>query len=223
MNDIQLNERLQRLSPDKRRLLALRISQQDRPASTVSSDGKSGEDLRLVAHIVPTSAGDVDITELRRKLAEKLPAYMIPSQFLLLEALPLTPNGKVDLNHLLALDASPTNQGSADESGGVLDFPTLDFIEPRNDREREIALIWASLLGIDVISVEDNFFDLGGHSLLVMRMLAQLREQFGVEITASSFFQNPTIANLASLIQALQMVQSDPSSSGGGPRESFEL
>jgi acyl carrier protein len=222
MNDeLEFTTRIDRLAPEQRQLLAVRLAQLGAASSVPPADDRADEDLRLVAYVVPGQTGGVEVSELRRRLEEKLPAYMIPAQIVLLDALPLTPNGKVDLNRLLAADEVSLARG---EPADLKDLPSGgSWIEPRNESERDVARVWAELLGMEALSVEDNFFELGGHSLLVMRMLAQLGEQFKVEVPVSAFFQAPTIASLARLIQALRLARSSPASKGDAARESFEL
>ncbi|MGI8503350.1 MAG: non-ribosomal peptide synthetase [Hassallia sp.] len=127
------------------------------------------------------------ITELRDFLRNKLPEYMIPAALILLKALPLTPNGKVNRYELPA----PIDSDSELETA---------FIAPRNDLELQIAQIWEDILNIKPIGVTNNFFDLGGHSLLSVRLIARLQQQFQQDIPLSSLFQAGTIEHLAGII-----------------------
>ncbi|QHG18506.1 non-ribosomal peptide synthetase [Nostoc sp. ATCC 53789] len=144
-------------------------------------------DQRLVAYIVPNQI-DVSVTTLKRFLQEKLPNYMVPAVFVILDSLPLTPNGKVDRQNLPAGDRSR---------------PDLEetFIAPRNSTEATLFSIWAELLGLEQIGIDDNFFNLGGHSLIAAQMLSRIREGFQVELFFHHIFANPTIAGLAGLIE----------------------
>jgi amino acid adenylation domain-containing protein len=151
-------------------------------------------DKRLVAYIVLnqkpeviSAAGFAYATTLKRFLEEKLPNYMIPAAFVMLDSLPLTPNGKVDRQNLPAPDRSR---------------PKIEatFVAPRNPIEEKLAVIWTELLGLEQIGVNDNFFHLGGHSLIVTQMLSRVREVFRVELSFHQIFANPTIGNLAQLI-----------------------
>lgn len=126
-------------------------------------------DKRLVAYIVLQEDTTSPINELRNFLQQKLPAYMLPSSFVFLDALPLTPTGKVDRRALPA----PHHLESALEP---------DFVAPRTPMEIQIAEIWQKVLGVDRIGVYDNFFDLGGHSLLSMQVVARLEKQVGIRI-----------------------------------------
>ncbi|MFE1744013.1 amino acid adenylation domain-containing protein [Coleofasciculus sp. H7-2] len=143
----------------------------------------------LVAYIVSNSAL---IHNLRSFLKEKLPEYMVPSAFVVLKALPLTPNGKIDRS---ALPAPETIKPVADT-----------FVAPRNGVEEVLAGIWIQLLKLEKVGIYDNFFDLGGHSLLIPQLLAKMRETFQIELSLRDFFDAPTIADLARSIEMKQGV-----------------
>jgi amino acid adenylation domain-containing protein len=157
-------------------------------------------DKRLVAYIVANSElrgghGDTDptpsefINHLRVFLKQKLPQYMIPSAFVLLEAMPLTPNGKIDRRSLRAPDTNTPEFES-------------NFTEPRTPDEQLIAEIWAEVLGLERVGIHDNFFELGGHSLLATQAISRLREAFQVEVPLRSLFESPTVATVTeSLLQ----------------------
>jgi amino acid adenylation domain-containing protein/thioester reductase-like protein len=127
------------------------------------------------------------IPQLRVFLQEKLPEYMVPSTFVLMETMPLTPNGKIDRRALPA----PSSER-----------PTLDelFVAPRNAIEQQIAKIWSQTLAVNSIGVNDNFFDLGGHSLFVAKMMTQVADVFDIVLPLSCLFKSPTIAGLAQSI-----------------------
>ncbi|MEH2164063.1 MAG: amino acid adenylation domain-containing protein [Nostoc sp.] len=144
-------------------------------------------DKRLVAYIVPNQKVDLSVTTLKGFLQEKLPHYMMPAVFVILDSLPLTPNGKVDRRNLPACDRTRPN---LEES----------FVAPRNPIEEKLAAIWAELLRLDLIGVNDNFFYLGGHSLIATQMISRVREVFPVELSFGQIFENPTIASLAQLL-----------------------
>jgi len=157
-------------------------------------------DKRLVAYIVANSElrgghGDTDpthsefINHLRVFLKQKLPQYMIPSAFVLLEAMPLTPNGKIDRRSLRAPDINRAEFES-------------NFTEPRTPDEQLIAEIWAEVLGLERVGIHDNFFELGGHSLLATQAISRLREAFQIEVPLRSLFESPTVATVTeSLLQ----------------------
>jgi amino acid adenylation domain-containing protein len=143
---------------------------------------------RLVAYVVARNECAPTTSELRGYLKDKLPDYMIPSGFMMLDALPLTPNGKLDSKALPALDQTRPEL-------------TEGFVAPRNTAEQTIAQIWAQVLEVDSVGVNDNFFDLGGHSLLATQVMSRLREAFQIEIVLRALFENPTVAELTLQIQ----------------------
>ncbi|HEY9283906.1 MAG TPA: FkbM family methyltransferase, partial [Pyrinomonadaceae bacterium] len=135
-------------------------------------------------------AAPLDVGEVRAHLREKLPDYMIPSAFTVLDAMPLTPNGKADRRALSALDP----RGPAADGGD-------DYVAPRTPTEEALAEVWSELLGVARPGVNDNFFDAGGHSLQATRLVAQVRSVFGVELTLRDFLRSSTIAGLAEIIE----------------------
>jgi amino acid adenylation domain-containing protein len=143
--------------------------------------------LGLVGYIA--HRGSLAVGDLRAFLEQKLPEYMIPSTFVVLDSLPLNPNGKVDRRAL-----PPPNREIA--------VSRQVFVAPETDIELALASIWAEVLGIERVSVNDNFFDLGGHSLSATRVLSQVQRRFKVEIALRSFFETPSIAGLALSIEA---------------------
>jgi len=150
--------------------------------------GSAGEP-ELVAYVVP-SAEPVDAEELWQRLGQSLPAYMVPSSLVTLPALPLTPNGKLDRNAL-----------PAPEAGGA--GPRSAYVAPRTDPERAIAELWSEVLGVERIGVHDDFFELGGQSLLAARLMGRLDSRLGVELPLRALFESPTVAGLAARVPAL--------------------
>ncbi|HWU91317.1 MAG TPA: amino acid adenylation domain-containing protein, partial [Kofleriaceae bacterium] len=144
-------------------------------------------DPRLVAYVVP-GAEEVAAGALRERLAATVPDYMIPAAFVTLAAMPRTPNGKLDRKAL----PRPELEASGDRT------------DPRTPAEEVLAGIWAGVLGIDRVGVEDDFFALGGHSLLGTRILARVRAATGVELPLRTLFETPTIAHMAERIAAAQ-------------------
>src|SRR5581483_4080952 len=140
---------------------------------------------RLVAYLLPKQEGNLDENELRVWLKRQLPDYMIPSAFMLLEAFPLTPNGKIDRRALPA----PNTTSVAEE-----------FEATRNDREQTIAALWQQLLDLQRVGIQQNFFDLGGHSLIAPRLMASINQAFQVALPLRALFAAPTIAELAQMI-----------------------
>ncbi len=144
-------------------------------------------DKYLVAYVVPKLEQVLKTKELRSFLLEKLPNYMIPSTFVMLDALPITQNGKVDR---LALPVPELVNLEAENT----------FVAPRNELEQEMTQIWQQVLGIEPIGVRDNFFDLGGHSLLAVRLFAQIEKKFGTKIPLATLFASGTVEDLAQII-----------------------
>lgn len=155
-------------------------------------------DKRLVAYCVPHHGSIPSIYELRSFLQTKLPDYMVPAAFVVLDALPLTPSGKVDRQALLALDQVRPQMCEA-------------FVSPRTPIEELLAGIWTHVLGIEAVGIYDNFFALGGHSLLAMQVISRLRRALQVEVPVRVLFEAPTVASLARHIAMVnQTAQSTP-------------
>ncbi|MCP4660126.1 MAG: amino acid adenylation domain-containing protein, partial [bacterium] len=138
---------------------------------------------RLAAYAVPSPEEMPAEEELRGFLRERLPSHMLPSAFVLLRELPLTPSGKVDRRAL------PAPERTARAAEG--------HVAPRDEIERTIAAVWEQVLEIEEVGVRDNFFDLGGHSLLLIRVHEQLREALGGDLSMIELFQHPSVAALA--------------------------
>jgi amino acid adenylation domain-containing protein len=146
---------------------------------------------RLIAYVVPPEGTSAPSTsDLRTFLAGKLPDYMIPSAFVALPALPISPTGKVDRAALPAPDSSRPELATT-------------YRAPRTTTEIAIAAIWSELLHVKKVGLLDNFFELGGHSLLATQVLSRVRADFGVEAPLRRFFESPTVANLASIVDEL--------------------
>ena len=128
------------------------------------------------------------VPQVRTRLRETLPDYMVPSHFVVLDELPLTPNGKVDRNALPPL-ATARRESEA------------SFVAARDAIEEQLLRIWQKVLGVQQIGVHDNFFDLGGHSLLAAQLFAQIEEAFGEGIPLAVLFEAPTIAKLAKCVR----------------------
>jgi acyl carrier protein len=139
---------------------------------------------RLVAYVVVNQTSGPTVGELRQFLKAKLPEYMVPSAIVLQEVLPLTPNGKVDRKAL------PSPQGLRPEL-------TADYVAPQSELERTIATVWQEVLQVEKVGIHDNFFDLGGHSLLVIQVHGKLRQALDWELSVVDIFQYPTISALA--------------------------
>jgi amino acid adenylation domain-containing protein/non-ribosomal peptide synthase protein (TIGR01720 family) len=157
------------------------------------------DDKRLVAYLVPAENAELP-SDLRQFLKQTLPEYMVPAIFVKLEALPLTPNGKVDRRALPEPDESLT--------GSV-----KNYVQPRNPMEETLAQIWGDVLRVKQVGVHDNFFALGGHSLLVTRVVSQIQKEFHVDLKIAQFFEMPTISELAEVVEGLLWI------SAGRPSE----
>jgi amino acid adenylation domain-containing protein len=141
---------------------------------------------RLTAYLVTRGDASIDPSALRDALSHKLPSYMVPSALVRLNELPLTPNKKVDRK---ALAARP------------FEVPVSSvYVPPRTNAEQKVAAIWQELLRTERVGVSDNFFDLGGYSLLVVQLQSRLLQQFQKELSLVELFQHPTVASQASLI-----------------------
>lgn len=145
-------------------------------------------DKRVVAYFIPKSKAAPSASELRAFLKEKLPLYMLPSSFVKLERMPLTPNGKVDRRALPA-------PGSAELE------PTQVSSKPKDEVEARLVEIWESVLGTRPIGTQDNFFDLGGHSILAVRLMNRIAEVFGSELPIAILLQAPTIEQLSAIVR----------------------
>jgi len=154
-------------------------------------------DRRLVAYVVSDSQSRATAGDVRNVLAKKLPEYMIPSAFVLMEKLPLTPNGKVDRN---ALPAPEHIESDVEKT----------FVKPQTPLEEQLAHIWSEILGVEQVGIYDNFFALGGHSLNLTQLASRIRETFKVEIPLQTLFELPTISEMTTAITAEQFRQETP-------------
>jgi amino acid adenylation domain-containing protein len=168
-------------------------------AAAVLARRDEGADLRLVAYVAPASASAVSATSatsaavLGAALAKLLPGYMIPALWVFLPALPQTPNGKVDRRALPAPESERPELSTA-------------YLAPRNDLERILAEVWAEVLRLPRVGVHDNFFALGGDSILTIQVVARCRER-GVEVLPRQIFRHPTVAGLATVVEPVIVEQ----------------
>ncbi len=137
--------------------------------------------------VMPGAA--VDATELRVHLGRLLPSYMVPASFATLPRLPRTASGKVDRKRLAATAAAEPRRPTA-------------FTPPRTEMERTLAAAWQQVLGVADIGVTDNFFDVGGHSLLIVQLRSRLRQERGLDVAVLDMFRFPTIRSLAEHLTA---------------------
>jgi len=154
------------------------------------------EEKILAAYVVVDSKQSVTVAELRANLRQKLPEYMIPQSFALLDVLPLTGNGKIDRRAL----PKPVRTRQTDES----------YIPPSNQIEQTVASIWREVLDIEVVGSRDNFFDLGGHSLLLAKVLSRLQEVFPNKVSMTDLFRYPTVEALSAFVSQRGKVGSSP-------------
>jgi amino acid adenylation domain-containing protein len=147
-------------------------------------------DTRLIGYLVPVPGSYLTLSALRAFLRARLPDYMVPGTFVSLERLPLTPNGKVDRVSLPL----------PDESNTLRDDPRA---APRTEMEKTVAGILERVLNLDHVDVEENFFSLGGHSLLGAQLVARFRDTFGIEMPLRVIFEAPTVAELSAEIERL--------------------
>jgi len=152
--------------------------------AVIASEEPNG-DRRLVAYLVPKGA--LTVAELRQFLQQKLPDYMVPSVFIQLAALPLTDNGKLDRARLPPADAAPE--------------PESGFVAPRNAVEEVLVKIWSEALAREQLSVHDEFFSLGGHSLIAVELINRVQKAFQIQLSIRDLFGATTVAKLAEVVE----------------------
>lgn len=175
-----LRHKLMQLNESQRRTLASRLDQE------VANPGRSRTEL--AACVVVHDGHDVTDVELRNQLKQRLPEYMIPPVISFFDAIPRTTNGKVDRNALREMEVHCSVD---DESTG-----SDKFVAPRSPVEKKLATIWGDVLGFETIGTRDNFFEVGGDSLLSIRIIARALEA-GLRITPEQLVESPTIEALA--------------------------
>ncbi|MCS6473981.1 AMP-binding protein, partial [Burkholderia thailandensis] len=157
----------------------------DNATPNVPTPKSSSEtEKRLVAYYT----GDADVAALRAQAAQHLPSYMVPSEYVRLDAWPLTPNGKLDRRALPA---------PADDA-----YARAEYEAPQGAKEEALAAIWRELLHVERVSRHDNFFELGGHSLLAVQLVSRLRQALSVEVALSTVFDAPVLSALAERLEA---------------------
>jgi amino acid adenylation domain-containing protein len=162
-------------------------------AAVILREDRPG-DARLVGYVVTSADGAPPNAELRQHLQRTLPDYMVPATYVTLPRMPLTPSGKIDRRAL------PAPEANADDSGAV-------FVAPRTPTETLLAELWAAALNVARVSIHDDFFALGGHSLLASQILARLRRDHGIELSFRRFFEAPSVARLAELIDGAPVAE----------------
>jgi amino acid adenylation domain-containing protein len=173
-----------------------------RQAVVVAREDTPG-DKRLVAYIIADQEQKLSLSSMQKILAEKLPVYMLPAAFVLLDALPLTINGKIDHRALPPADSTNTLRAGT-------------RIAPRTVTEEQLCKTMATLLGLDEVGIDDNFFLLGGHSLLGTKLIAHISEIFAVNLTTRSLLDAPTVRALAHVVEQLVLTKVNTIDDGAG-------
>ncbi|MBZ5490381.1 MAG: non-ribosomal peptide synthase/polyketide synthase [Acidobacteriia bacterium] len=154
---------------------------------------ESGLEKWVVAYAAPRPGMDINEGQLREYLQERIPRFMVPSQFVILENLPKTPNGKVDRK--------------------LLPDPVRSIVKgrkPQNETEETLAAIWAQVIHLEQVGIDENFFDLGGHSLLATQVMSRVRQVFGVDLQLRCLLENPTVAGLALQVEKATRITAPP-------------
>ncbi|MBU9379770.1 amino acid adenylation domain-containing protein [Burkholderia gladioli] len=185
--DFQIKVRGQRVELPA---VELELASHPQLAAAAAIGRELGGELQLVAYYVPRPGAELDASALHAWLAERLPAPMVPSRFAALEAMPLLPNGKLDRLALRALDP-----GAAQLAAGRHEAPVGEL-------ETQLARIWAAALGLERVGRHDNFFAIGGHSLMAAQVAVRASEQTGVSLSVRSIFDTRTVHRLAALVEA---------------------
>ncbi|PRG57035.1 amino acid adenylation domain-containing protein [Burkholderia gladioli] len=185
--DFQIKVRGQRVELPA---VELELASHPQLAAAAAIGRELGGELQLVAYYVPRPGAELDASALHAWLAERLPAPMVPSRFAALAAMPLLPNGKLDRLALRALDP-----GAAQLAAGRHEAPVGEL-------ETLLARIWATALGLDRVGRHDNFFAIGGHSLMAAQVAVRASEQTGVSLSVRSIFDTRTVHRLAALVEA---------------------
>jgi amino acid adenylation domain-containing protein len=196
---VELGEVESVLAGDPRVRECVAVVREDRPG-----------DQRLVAYVASDPASRPTIPELRARLEQALPGYMVPGHVVVLDALPRTPNQKIDRRALPAPDGGEASSA---------------YLAPRTDVEQTLARQWAELLGLPRVGVNDDFFALGGHSMLAIRMLARVRDALGVDVGLRRLFRAPTVAGVAEYVEAVHLARDADrrASASDGEREEMVL
>lgn len=158
--------------------------------AAVLAKERSPGDLRLVAYVAPRPGLNIYVADLRKFLGERLPEYMTPSAFVTLDVMPTTPNGKVDRRSL----PDPQWEQAAGDS---------EYVAPRTAAEEQLASIWREILNVPRVGAHDSFFELGGNSLMAVRLTARIRQEFQVDVPLVALFTSPTLEGLAERIAEL--------------------
>jgi hypothetical protein len=168
-----------------------------------------GDDKRLVAYVVPASEASPIPAQMRNALLQSLPEYMIPAVFVSIDKMPITGNGKLNRKALPAPDMA-------------VERSNHEVARPETPTQVRLAALWEPLLKVNNVGIHESFFDLGGHSILAARLMAQIRSSFGVQLAFHNIFRAPTISRLAALIdeklEAQSPLKAGETAAGAGPR-----
>jgi thioesterase domain-containing protein len=164
------------------------VQHPDVRAAVVMAREDSPGDQRLVGYVTLESGATATMADLRRSLKQTLPDYMVPAVVMAVDRFPLSPNGKVDRK---ALPVPPTAERDLDG----------DYIAPADNLEQQLVAVWEEVLQVKPVGINDSFFDLGGHSLLVVRLLDRVREVLHQDLPAAAVFQAPTVEEFARLLR----------------------
>ena len=189
---MKLKQRIYSLSPEKQQLLSRRLMDADVDKIPV---GPTVKTQQLLAYIVADDILPPTAEELKNLLKRSLPEYMVPQAFIFIDKIPLLPNGKVDLKALSEQELERTPS-------------SVEFAQAENPVEEKLSKIWSSVLGMDLIGIHDNFFEIGGDSILSIQITARAKEA-GIHITPKQIFQNLTIAELARAAEAEQTITAE--------------
>ena len=184
--DYQLKVRGYRIEPGEIEIALLEDHDVEQAVILARDDGQG--DKKLVAYVVPAAEKMVSAAKLHEFLRARLPEYMVPSHFVILDKLPQTINGKIDRKALPALDPVHT-------------MPEQSYVAPQTPIEKAIARIWSSVLRLERVGVHDNFFHLGGHSLLGTQVISRVRKAYHVDLPLRSIFTMPTVAQFSEAVE----------------------
>jgi acyl carrier protein len=182
----------------------------DMAVATVREDFVN--DRRLVAYVVAKPGATLKKSGLREALKQRLPDYMVPNVFVVLDKLPLSANGKVDRRAL----PSPEDRDHE---------PTGPSAVPSTPTEQRLAAIWSEVLRRNHLGVHDNFFDLGGHSLMATQVISRIRMQFSCDLPLRTLFEHPTIGGLAEILDGgnVESIKSDEPALSPVSRQAFQV
>jgi amino acid adenylation domain-containing protein len=154
-------------------------------AAVIARQQGAGEKL-LVAYVAVNGSGSVDATELRNALSQELPDYMVPAAFVALPKLPLSPNGKVDRKALMQIEVQLES--------------TQEYVAPSTELEKQLLLIWEEVLDLNSIGIHDNFFEIGGNSLLAVQISTRIQRRLTASVSVRQVFEFPTVSSLSRLV-----------------------